>query len=222
MMASGPFDLIGPPATTRTSNRRHRLLAGDQEQRSGVVHVRVEVGKFVAFSGRMPSGGRLARRHRARLNASEMRGVMGKAVGCPELAVADAIDTGFDLPVHRFGDNWRDLRGDDRGVRYLGAGKPPRYVLPALGRRQPAHMRFLCVSYSVACSCTPAPACDPAHDNATNIVIEPVAAPTQRKLPFAEFARSLGAVYESHQRHAVTQRAVFGRGPLIEVEPPRR
>src|SRR6516165_1312058 len=81
-MASGPFDLIGPPATTRTSNRRHRLLAGDQEQRSGVVHVRVEVGKFVAFSGRMPSGGRLARRHRARLNASEMRGVMGKAAGC--------------------------------------------------------------------------------------------------------------------------------------------
>src|SRR6516164_11068847 len=69
----------------------HWLLAGDQKQRSSAVHVGVEIGKFVAFSGRMPGGGRLARRHRARLNASEMRGVMGEAAGCPELAVADAI-----------------------------------------------------------------------------------------------------------------------------------
>jgi hypothetical protein len=50
---------------------------------------------------------------------------MGEAAGCPELAVADAIDTSFDLPLHRLRDGWCDLRGDDRGVRYFGAGKPP-------------------------------------------------------------------------------------------------
>jgi len=66
---------------------------------------------------------------------------MGEAAGCPELAVADAIDTSFDLPLHRFRDGGCDLRGDDRGIRYLGAGKPPRHVFPALGRRQPADMR---------------------------------------------------------------------------------
>src|SRR5262249_31250960 len=36
--------------------RWHRLLTRDQEQRSSVVHISVEIGKFVAFSGRMPSG----------------------------------------------------------------------------------------------------------------------------------------------------------------------
>ena len=28
------------------------------------------------------------------------------------------------LPPHGFRDGWCDLRGDDRGVRYLGTGKP--------------------------------------------------------------------------------------------------
>jgi hypothetical protein len=122
-------------------NRWHRLLAGDQEQRSGVVHVGVEIWKFVTFSGRMPRGRRLAWSDGARLNAGEMRGVMGEAAGCPELAIADAIDPGFELAPHGFRDGWCDLRGDDRGVRYLGAGKPRRHVLPALGGRQPADMR---------------------------------------------------------------------------------
>jgi hypothetical protein len=38
----------------------------------------------------------------------EMRGVMGEAAGCPELAVADAIDTSFDLPLHRLRNGWCD------------------------------------------------------------------------------------------------------------------
>ena len=140
-MASGPFDLIGPPATTRTSNRRHRLLAGDQEQRSSVVHVGVEIWKFVTFSGRMPRGRRLAWSDEARLNAGEMRGVIVECAGRPELAVANAIDPGLNLPPHRFRDGRCDLRDDDRGVRYLAAGKSRRHVLPALGGRQPADMR---------------------------------------------------------------------------------
>ena len=94
-------------------NRWHRFLAGDQEQRSGVVHVGVEIWKFVTFSGRMPRGRRLAWSDGARLNAGEMRGVMGEAAGCPELAIADAIDPGFELAPHGFRDGWCDLRGDD-------------------------------------------------------------------------------------------------------------
>ena len=113
----------------------HRLLTGDQEQRSSVVHVGVEIGKFVAFSGRMPSGGWLARSYRARLDAGEVRRVMGQAASRPELAVADAIDPDLDLPPHRFCDGWCDLRSDDGGVRYLGAGKPSRHLLPAFWRR---------------------------------------------------------------------------------------
>ena len=89
----------------------------------------------------MPSGGRLARRHGARLDASEMRGVMGEAAGRPELAVADAIDPGFDLPLHRFRDGWCHLRDDNSRVHDLGAGKPCWHVLPAFGWRQPTDMR---------------------------------------------------------------------------------
>ena len=118
--------------------------------------------------------------HRARLDAGEMRGIMGKAAGGPELAVADAIDTGFDLPVHRFRDRWGDLRGDDSGVRYLGAGKPPRYLLPTLGRRQPADMRGSDPPHApLHVPFLPGPAeCNPEHDNTIDIAIEPVAAPT--------------------------------------------
>ena len=58
-----------------------------------------------------------------------MRGVMGEAAGCPELTVADAIDTSFDLPLHLLGNRGCHLRGDDRRVRYFGAGKPTRRVL---------------------------------------------------------------------------------------------
>ena len=119
--------------------------------------------------------------HRARLDAGEMRGVMGEAAGGPELAVADAIDPDLDLSSYCFRDSWRDLPGDDRGIRYLGSGKPPRYLLPTLGRRQPAdimrgsdpphaplHVPFL-----------PGPAeCNPEHDNTIDIAIEPVAGPT--------------------------------------------
>src|SRR6516225_6177857 len=86
LMASGPFDLTAPRATTRTVTGGIGFSPGDQEQRSGVVHVGVEIGKFVAFSSRMPSGRRLARSNGAHLNASEMRGVMGETAGCPNSA----------------------------------------------------------------------------------------------------------------------------------------
>jgi hypothetical protein len=52
------------------------------------------------------SGGRrLTRSDRARLDAGEMRGVMSKAAGRPELTVADAIDPDFDLSPDRFDDH---------------------------------------------------------------------------------------------------------------------
>src|ERR1700746_3563454 len=81
LMASGPFDLTGLRATTRTVTGGIGFSPGDQEQRSGVVHVGVEIWKFVTFSGRMPRGRRLAWSDGARLNAGEMRGVMGEAAG---------------------------------------------------------------------------------------------------------------------------------------------
>jgi len=65
---------------------------------------------------------------------------MGEAAGRPELAVADAIDSRFDLLLHRLRDGRRDLGRDDRGVGDIGIGKPCRHVLPPLGRRQPADM----------------------------------------------------------------------------------
>ena len=77
----------------------------------------------------------------ARLDAGEVRRVMGQAAGCPELAVAYAIDRDLDLPPHRFRNGWRNLRSDYRRVRYHGAGKPPRHVLSFLGWWQPANMR---------------------------------------------------------------------------------
>jgi hypothetical protein len=89
----------------------------------------------------MPSGWRLAWIYRARLDAAEMRRVMGQAASCPELAVAYAIDRNLDLPPHRFRNGWHNLRSDYRRVRYLGAGKPPRHVLSSLGWWQPANMR---------------------------------------------------------------------------------
>jgi hypothetical protein len=66
---------------------------------------------------------------------------MGQAVRRPEFTVADAVDPDLDLPPQRFCNGWRNLRSDDRGVCYLGAGKPPRHVLPAFGWRQPTDMR---------------------------------------------------------------------------------
>jgi len=83
----------------------------------------------------------LARRDRARLDAGEVRGVMGEAAGRPELTIANAIDSGLDLFPHRFRNRRRDLGGDGSGIRDLGIGEPRRHVLPALGRRQPADMR---------------------------------------------------------------------------------
>src|SRR5215471_7753966 len=129
-----------------------------------------------------------------------MRGVMGEASSRPELSIADAIDTSFDLPVHRLCNGWCDLRSDDHGVRYLGAGKPPRHVLPALGRRQPADMRGSDPCHaSLHVTVLPVPACDPAHDNTMDIAIQPVAAPTQRE-SVARGVRALGAIFESPQR----------------------
>jgi len=55
------------------------------------------------------------RADRARLDAGEMRGVMGEAAGCPELAIADAVDPSLDLLPHRRRNGWRDLCGDGRG-----------------------------------------------------------------------------------------------------------
>ena len=136
----------------------------------------------------MPGGWRLSRSHGGRLDASEMRGVMGEAAGCPELAVADAIDPDLDLLLHRFRDGWCHLRGDERGVRYLGAGEPPRHVLPAFWRRQPADMRGSDPRHApFHLPVLPGACVRSAHDN-TTIVIEPDAAPIQGKLPLAEFA----------------------------------
>jgi len=66
---------------------------------------------------------------------------MGEAAGRPEFAIADAIDADLDLPLHRFRDRGRHLRGDDGWVGDLGTSEPRRHVLPRLGRRQPADMR---------------------------------------------------------------------------------
>src|SRR5271163_3026065 len=141
LMASGPFDLTGPRAMTRTVTGGIGFSPGNKNQGSGIVHVAVEIGEFVTLAGGMPGGRRLPGNHWARLDAGEMGGVMSEAPGRPELAIADAIDPGFDLSLDRFHNRRHDLRGDDRGVGYLGAGKPPRHVLPTLGRRQPADMR---------------------------------------------------------------------------------
>jgi hypothetical protein len=97
-------------------DRRHRRLAGDQEQCSGPVAIRVEIGEFVALASRVAGGQRFARSHRAGFDAREMRGVMGEAAGRLEFAVADAIDPGLDLLPHRFRNAWRDLCCDGRGV----------------------------------------------------------------------------------------------------------
>jgi len=67
-----------------------------------------------------------------------MRGVMGEAAGRPELAVADAVDPGLDLLLHRYRNRRRHLGGDGRRIGELGIGEPRRHVLPPLGRRQPA------------------------------------------------------------------------------------
>ena len=134
-MASRPFDLNRAAGDNPHGARRHRLFPRHQEQRSGAVYVRIKIRKFVALAGRMPGGRRLARSHWARLDAGEVRGVMSEATGRPELAIADAIDPGFDLPPHRFRDGWCDLRGDYRGVRDLGARQPGWHVFPTLGRR---------------------------------------------------------------------------------------
>jgi hypothetical protein len=40
-------------------DRRHRLLAGDQEQGSGPVAIGIEIGEFVALAGRVADGRRL-------------------------------------------------------------------------------------------------------------------------------------------------------------------
>src|SRR6516164_8271421 len=118
-----------------------------------------------------------------------MRGVMGEAAGCPELAVADAIDPNLDLLLHRFRDGWCDLRGDDRGVHYLGAGKPRRHVLPALGRRQSADMRGADPRYApLHLPVLPGAYVRFAHDN-TTIVIEPDAALIQGKLSLCGVSR---------------------------------
>src|SRR5215472_16857468 len=103
----GPLRFDWAAGDDAHTNRWYRLLAGDQEQRAGVVHVGVEIGKFVALAGRMPSGRRLAWSNRARLDAGEVRGVMGQAASRPELAVADAIDPDLNLPLHHFRDGRR-------------------------------------------------------------------------------------------------------------------
>jgi hypothetical protein len=51
---------------------------------------------------------------------------------------------------------------------------------------------------------SPAPACDPAHDNTIDIAIELVAAPTPREAADCGIRRALGAVYELHQRHVLS------------------
>jgi hypothetical protein len=60
---------------------------------------------------------------------------MGEAAGRPKLAVADAIDPDLGLPLHRFRNSWRDLRGDGRRVGDLGARQSRWNVLPTLRRR---------------------------------------------------------------------------------------
>ena len=80
-------DRFGPLRSDRTAgddphgDRRHRLLAGDQEQGSGPVAIGIEIGEFVALAGRVPGGRRLAQSHRARADAGKMRGVNARDCG---------------------------------------------------------------------------------------------------------------------------------------------
>jgi len=100
---------------------------------------------------------------------------MGEAAGRPELAIADAIDPDLDLLLHRFRDGRRDLRGDDGGIGYLGAGKSPRHVLPELGWWQPADMRGSDPRRaSLHVPVLPGACMRSAHDNRMDITIEPV------------------------------------------------
>ena len=111
-----------------------------------------------------------------------------------------------------------DLRGNDRGAGYFGAGKPPRHVLPALGRRQPADMRGSDPCHApLHLPVLPGACMRSAHDNTTNIVIEPVAAPTQGKPALAEFARTGCGIGVASGVRAVARRAVSAGGPLIEA-----
>jgi len=149
------------------------------------------------------SGRRLAWRHGTRLDAGEMRGVMGEAAGRPELAIADAIDPDLDLLLHRFRDGRRDLRGDDRGVCYLGAGKPPRHVFPTLGRRQPADMRGSDLRHApLHVPVLPVPACNSVHDNTMDIAIEPGIDLLRdgRRTSAAELQRSTASHSSTRQR----------------------
>src|SRR6516164_2698457 len=114
------------------------------------------------------------------------------------------FDPDLDLLLHRFRDGWCHLRGDERGVRYLGAGKPPRHVLPAFWRRQPADMRGSDPCHApLHLPVLPGACMRSAHDNTTNIVIEPGAAPTKGSCRLRS-SRALGAAYEAHQRHALS------------------
>src|ERR1700731_4629218 len=119
LIASGPFDLSGPRATTRS------VIGGmgvsDQKQRTSPAAIAIKIRKFVALAGRVPGRRRLVRRHRARLDTGEVGDVMGKIARRPEFAVADAVDAGLDLFLDRLGDGRRDLGGDHHRVGDFGA-----------------------------------------------------------------------------------------------------
>ena len=96
--------------------------------------------------------------------------------GPPELAVADAIDTSFDLPLHRLRNRGCHLRGDDRGsVISALASRPGVSPQPLGGGSRPTCEVLIGVVLRCMFLSSP-PSCDPVHDNTIDIAIEPVAA----------------------------------------------
>src|SRR6516162_3153836 len=120
---------------------RHRLLAGHKKQCPKLVHICIEVAKFVALARRVSRRGRLAKLYGTRLEAGKVRGIMSEAAGGPELTVVDAIDTNLDLFLHRLRYRRHHMACDFTTIDHLGVGKPRGHVLPPFGRRKPTNMR---------------------------------------------------------------------------------
>src|SRR5262249_59918468 len=119
---------------------RHRLLAGHRKQCPKLVHICIEVAKFVALARRVSRRRRLAKLHGTRLEAGKVRGVMSEAAGGPELTVVDAINTNLDLFLHCLRYRRHHMACDFTTIDHLGVRKSRVHLLPPFGRRKPTYL----------------------------------------------------------------------------------
>src|SRR6266481_2929104 len=135
----GTSGLDGPADDDALARRQARPLAWDAGDGADAVHVGVEGTEDVALARRFAHAADLARLQRPRAEPGHLLVEPSDIERRPVLAVADAVETDSDLPLHHVRDHRHDLCRHLL-VANLAARKAEGCLLEALRYGQPPDM----------------------------------------------------------------------------------